>query len=66
MSIRIIAKELYRLQKEVERLEKELDRCPPEKRDELRIALAEAKAARDKARNALEGVKEPPPYRKPR
>ncbi|RLB23021.1 MAG: hypothetical protein DRG76_05260 [Deltaproteobacteria bacterium] len=65
MSIRMIAKDLYRLQKEVERLERELAHCLPEKRAELEAALREAKAERDKARQALEGIKEPPPYRKP-
>lgn len=66
MSIRVIAKDLYRLEKEVERLEKKIATCPPEKREELEQALKEARAARDKARSALRGVKEHPPYRKPR
>lgn len=66
MSIRVIAKDLYRLQKEVERLEQELANCPPEKRAELQRALEEARSARDKARMTLEGAKETPPYRKPK
>jgi len=66
MSIRIIAKDLYRLQKEVERLEQELSSCPSDKRKELEKRLAEVRVERDKLRNALEGAKEQPPYRKPR
>ncbi len=66
MSIRIIAKDLYRLQKEAERLEQELSSCPSDKREELEKRLAEVRVERDKLRNALEGAKEQPPYRKPR
>ena len=66
MSIRIIAKDLYRLQKEAERLEQELSSCPFDKREELEKRLAEVRVERDKLRNALEGAKEQPPYRKPR
>ena len=66
MSIRIIAKDLYRLQKEAERLEQELSSCPSDKREELEKRLAEVRVERDKLRNALEGAKEQPLYRKPR
>ena len=66
MSIRIIAKDLYRLQKEVERLEQDLLSCPPDERKELEKKLTEVRAERDKVRNALEGAKVQPPYRRPR
>ncbi len=66
MTIRLIAKDLYRLQKEVERLERELTTYPPEKREELERRLAQVRAERDRVRSALEGAKAQPPYRKPR
>ena len=66
MTIRLIAKDLYRLQKEIERLERELSSCPPNKKDGLQKRLAQIKAERDRVRSALEGAKVQPPYRKPR
>ena len=66
MSIRLIAKDLYRLQREVERLQEELSTCPPDRKEELEKRLAEVKAERDRVRSALEGAKAQPPYRKPR
>ncbi len=64
MSIKVIAKDLYQAKKEVERLEKELAQCPPENREEIEAQLAKAKAEVERLRQALEGVKEPPKYRK--
>lgn len=66
MSIRMIARDLYRLQKEVEELEKQLNAAPLEERKELQDRLRKTKAERDKMRRALEGTKEPTPYRQPR
>ncbi len=55
MSLRMIAKDLYRLQQTVDGLEKQLLDCPPHKRDELHHALARAKAERDQMRRILDG-----------
>lgn len=66
MSIRMIARDLYRLQQGVEELERELDAVPLEKKEGIRDRLRKVKAERDRMRRALEGTKEPPPYRKPR
>ena len=66
MSIRMLARDLYRLEKEVEELEDELNRTPLEQRAELKDRLRKLKADRNKLRRALEGSKEPPPYRQPR
>ena len=65
MTIRMIAKDLYRLQQEVEELEATLEATPFDKRDEIREKLRKARAERDKMRKILDGAKEPPPYRKP-
>ncbi len=66
MSIRLVAKDLYRLEKELERLQKELSTCPPDRKQDLEKRLAEVKAERDRVRTVLEGAKAQPPYRKPR
>ena len=55
MSLRMIAKDLYKLQQTVDRLEKQVADCPASKRDELRLALARAKAERDEMRRILDG-----------
>jgi hypothetical protein len=66
MSIRLIARDLYRLQKEVERLEKELADTPLSEQAPVKDQLRKRRAERDRLRGALEGAKEEPPYRKPR
>jgi hypothetical protein len=66
MSVRMIARDLYRLQQEVERLESELKACSLAKREELEDHLRKARAERDQVKRLLEGSKEEPPYRKPR
>ena len=66
MSIRLIARDLYHLEQEVEELEKALNSAPLEERPDLKDQLRKVKADRDKLRRALEGSKEPPPYRQPR
>ncbi|MFZ0447644.1 MAG: hypothetical protein WAL98_00250 [Desulfatiglandaceae bacterium] len=65
MSIRLIAKGLYRLEKEVERLEKLLEEGPREKRSVLKEELRKMTAERNRMRHILEGSKEEPPCRKP-
>jgi hypothetical protein len=55
MSLRLIAKDLYRLQQNVSRLAEQLDRCPPEKREELKQKLARAIAEKDQVRRMLDG-----------
>ncbi|HIC85004.1 MAG TPA: hypothetical protein EYP06_01720 [Desulfobacterales bacterium] len=65
MSIRLIAKDLYRAKQEVERLKKELAHCPPDSREKLERELAKARAEVERLHHALEGAKEPPKYRKP-
>jgi hypothetical protein len=66
MSVRMIARDLYRLQQEVDRLEIQLKACPPAKREELEDQFRKAKAERDRVKRMLEGSKEEPPYRKAR
>lgn len=55
MSLRLIARDLYRLQQEVDRLENKLADCPPARRDALRLKLARAKTERDQIRRMLDG-----------
>ena len=55
MSLRLIAKDLYKLQQTVARLEKQLADGPAHKRDELRLVLARARAERDQMRQILDG-----------
>jgi hypothetical protein len=66
MSVRMIARDLYRLQQEVDRLESQLKACPSAKREELEDQFRKAKAERDRVKRMLEGSKEEPPYRKPK
>jgi hypothetical protein len=55
MSIRLLAKDLYRYQKEVERLERELAIAPAAKQSAIADRLRQAKAERDLLRRALDG-----------
>ena len=66
MPIRLIARDLYRLQQEVEKLEDQLKYTPSGEKRELEDQLRKLKAERDRMRRILEGSKEPPSYRKPR
>ena len=66
MSIRMIAKDLYRLQVEVDHLEKQMKVAPSEEQEALKERLRKAKAERVRMKRILEGSKEPSPYRKPR
>ena len=58
MSVRLIARELYRLIGLVERLEKEADTASPVKRDELLDHIRKVRAERDFLRRALDGSKD--------
>jgi hypothetical protein len=60
MSIRLIAKDLYRLIREVSEREKQIDEAPLEKRDALMDELRKAIVERDRLRRALDGSKESP------
>lgn len=55
MSLRMIAKDLYRLQQNVDRLEKDLAACPPAQIDRLKLKLVQAKQVRDQVRRMLDG-----------
>jgi hypothetical protein len=63
MSIRLIAKDLYRLQQEVARLETELAAATLEGQQALQTRLLQARAERDRLRAALDGRKDSPPPR---
>ncbi len=65
MSIRMIAKDLYRLRQEVERLEEQIKNAPIEKQEEMKDRLRKLRAEQERIRRMLEGAKEQPPYRKP-
>ena len=58
MSIRLLAKDLYRLIGEVEKIKTELNSAPPEKKSELQDQLRKLKAERNRLRRALEGSKD--------
>lgn len=66
MYIRLIAKELYRLEQEVEKLEEEGRLAPLEDRESIKERLRKVKADRDRMRNTLDGAKEPSPFRQRR
>lgn len=55
MSLRLIARDLYRLQQIVDRLEKEITSAPDDKLDPLKRELARAKSERDQVRRMLDG-----------
>jgi signal transduction histidine kinase len=55
MTIREIAKDLYRLQQEVKKLAKELEATPLEKYSFIEQKLRKAKAERDRIRRILDG-----------
>ena len=60
MSIRLIAKDLYRLRQEVERLETELAAAPMGKQEAIQTKLRQARAERDRLRATLDGRKDSP------
>jgi len=66
MSIRMIARDLYRFRREVERLEKEVKDATSEKgRGAVVELLRKARAEENRLQRMLDGAKEPPSYRRP-
>ena len=55
MSIKLLARDLYRLQQEVERLEEKLAAAPADKRAGIEEALRKARAEKQSVRRALDG-----------
>ncbi len=55
MSLRLIAKDLYRLQQEVDRLEKALAASTEERRRDIQQRLARARDERNQLRRMLDG-----------
>ncbi len=60
MSIRLLARDLYRLQREVESLERQLEAAPAARRESIEATLREVKAERNRLRAALDGQKDAP------
>ncbi len=58
MSIRLLAKDLYRLMREVADLQRQVDDAPPDKKESLEDRLRKLKAEHDRLRRALDGNKE--------
>lgn len=55
VSLKLLARDLYRCQREVERLERALESAPPEKKGTLEEALRRARAERNQMRRVLDG-----------
>ena len=55
MSIRLLARDLYRVQKDVERLEEKLASAPMNLRAEIEADLRRVRAEKDSLRRALDG-----------
>lgn len=66
MSIRLIARDLYRVRREVERLEEELRRTAPASKAVLEDDLRKTRAEMVELERMLDGAKNPPEYRRPR
>jgi hypothetical protein len=62
MSIRLLARDLYRLIREVEALEKRIESAPCEDRDELTDRLRKLKAERDRMRRMVDGGQDAPSH----
>ncbi len=60
MSIRLIARDLYRLIRKVSDLEKQIDDAPKERQEAMTDELRKAKAERDRLQRVLDGRKENP------
>ncbi len=60
MSIRLLAKELYRLQQEVGKLARELEETPFDQSEHLQARLRALRAERDRLRRLLDGQKDAP------
>ena len=57
MSIRLLARDLYRAQRDVERLERALQEAPIDRRSDLEDKLRQARAERTRLRRVMEGQK---------
>ena len=55
MSLRLIARDLYRLHRQVERLQKEIADAPPEQRDAIGKQLKSAQIEHDQIKRMLDG-----------
>jgi len=55
MSIRLIARDLYRLQQTVDRLEKKWVQAPPGEQERLKRELDRARSERDQVKRMLDG-----------
>jgi hypothetical protein len=66
VSIRFIARDLYRLQQDVEKLEESLKTSSTKDIDGIENRLLKLRAERDHLRAVLEAKKERPPYRQPK
>jgi hypothetical protein len=60
MSIRLIARDLYRLIREVSELEKQIGDAPLDRREAMTVELRKAKVERDRLRRVLDGSKQSP------
>lgn len=60
MSIRLIARDLYRLIRKVSELEKQIDDAPMERQEAMTDELRKAKVERDRLQRALDGSKQSP------
>lgn len=64
MSIRALAREMYRAQQNVDRLEKLLEKAPPTEAEKIRGELRMAKAELATLRRMMSGEKESSDFRK--
>lgn len=64
MSIRLMAKELYRAQQDVDQLQKEHDGCSVAEKTIVSVELKAAVQERDMLRRMLDGEKESGEFRK--
>jgi len=60
MSIRLVARDLYRLIRKVSELEKQIDDAPMERQEVMTDELRKAKVERDRLQRVLDGSKESP------
>ena len=60
MSIRLLARDIYRLQQEVDNLEKKLKDAPFDQLEHLQAQLRAARAERNHLRRVLDGQKDSP------
>jgi hypothetical protein len=63
MSIRLLARDLYRLCQKVEQLEQDLAGAAADRQEKLLAQLREARAERDRLRAVLDGQKDSPSRR---